>query len=579
MAILALAAVVRCQHVAVLSFDFDEAYSWKMTTFPLSEIADRISRDLPPPLYFYLLWGWSRVFGGAPETLRSLSVLFGLVAVAASYLLAREVGSGTRESSGGEGEFAALAAAAMVAFSPLQVDFSQRVRMYSLGAALALTSCWLLLRALRASRPRWRDFIWYALAAAALAYTHSAGLLVLAAQFLYAVGCLLQRGREPRRTTGRPHRGPIPEGERDSPAIPPTRFLTLSPSRLTVRRRSQAPLSHPTRVGFAFAVMALLWLPWAPSFLRQCEQASRSYPGSPFRWQEVARACYQTLAVRWEDDPSSAWTAWGAAAVCLLMPAAMLLRGRGGLRLIGLCVLATFDGAICFSVAGQNVIQSRYFVFAHALLLAGLPALLLGRTNPKRQRGEATDARRLRFGLVLRGAALVGIVAGMAWLCLAHAERRDGFAQRPGMLGAMAYLAEARHPDEPLVVSNPMLQITAAAHAAVMARGPSQFGQSHSTSQAGGTAAPQVLAESRAFPYFQGTPVMRQEEFLSPFELDKLPVRRVWAIDAVDWISPEWKVVLPPCWIEVSALPFREWPGDGCRIIVRCYERKKKHES
>ena len=178
------------------------ARRWQMIGFPVGEIWTRSALDNHPPLHFYLLWGWAKVFGDSPQALRSLSVLLGLATVVAAYLLVRQIGSGIRENSVDDSigirensgptanpelsrvplrvaELPALAAAALVALSPLQVDWSQQARMHVLGAALAVISSWLLLRALQAGRPRWRDFGWYALAAAGLAYTHYFGLFVL----------------------------------------------------------------------------------------------------------------------------------------------------------------------------------------------------------------------------------------------------------------------------------------------------------------------------------------------------------------------------------------------------------------
>ena len=157
----------------------------------------------------------------------------------------------------------------------------------------------------------------------------------------------------------------------------------------------------------AFALIAVAWLPWAPNSLRHRRQVSEFFHTRPFTWDEVAKACYQTLAVRWEDEPPSAAAAWGATAVCLLPALAMLVWGRGGLRLVGLCVLATFDGAICASISDRNIIGSRYFVFAQALLLCGLPPLLVGRPSKAvtalRRPGKAAPRRdtglpRWRFG-------------------------------------------------------------------------------------------------------------------------------------------------------------------------------------
>jgi mannosyltransferase len=511
LAVVALAAMVRWQHLGELSFEFDEAFCWKMIQFPVCEIWERSAMDNHPPGYFYLLWAWSRVFGDSPAALRSLSVVFGLVTVVGAYLLVRQIGRssqfnlqfeicnsqfaiprrqshtepGPLPTRDGEPELSrvrlpselpALAAAGLVALSPMQVDFSQEARLgYAMGAALSVVSCWLLLRALHAREPRWRHYFYYALAATALAYTHNFGLFVVAGQALYAAAWLVlatERRRESE--TGR-------QGEGESVRASPPSVLSVShslpPSVSHPIPHPSSLISHRAALIIAFALIAALYSPWLPNFLRQRDQVSRLFHTRPFGWNEVAKACYQTLAVRWEDEPPSESVAWAAMAACLVPPLAMLIWGRGGLRLIGLCVLVTFDGAICASIADRNIIGSRYFLFANALLLCGLPPLLAGHTNPKRERGETSESPRSRFGLVLRrdpprlrfgfalgATTLAGIVIGMAWLCLEHGARREGFARRPGMMAAMEYRAEVRQPDEPVLVCNPMLQIMAAAH-------------------------------------------------------------------------------------------------------------------
>ena len=364
-AIVALAAMVRCQNLAALSYDFDEAFCWKMIVFPVGEIWPRSALDNHPPLYFYLLWGWARIFGDSPQALRSLSVLLGLATVVAAYFLVREsvgnalrgvprttdgsaIGPGgtpqrafpTERGRPAPSDIPALAAAALVALSPLQVDWSQRVRMYVLGSALAVISSWLLLRALQARRPRWLDFGWYALAAAGLAYTHYFGLFVLAGQFLYAVGWLrAPDDAEHSQSADRPHPGPRPEGQGATAGGTPT-------------------------------------------------------PQSP--------------------------------------------------------------------AGGTPTPQSP----------AG------GTPTPQTQTG-----------------------------------------------------------------GTPMQQV-------------------------------QVLSKSGAFPYFQGTAVMREEEYLSPEALARLPARQVWVIDAVDWIAPEWRVELSKPWVEVSNVDFPEWVSGSAMIVVRCHVKK-----
>jgi len=86
------------------------------------------------------------------------------------------------------------------------------------------------------------------------------------------------------------------------------------------------------------------------------------------------------------------------------------------------------------------------------------------------------------------------------------------------------------------------------------------------------------VSKGREFPYFHGTAVMRAEEYVSPDALGKPAVRRVWVIDALYWIAPEWKATLPQPWVEVSEAAFPEWVSGNAQIIVRCYEKRMRDE-
>ena len=329
--------------------------------------------------------------------------------------------------------------------------------------------------------------------------------------------------------------------------VSPSPPLSLAPSHTS--------RSHLACAATAFALVAALYLPWFPNFLRHRQQVSHLFHTKPFRWDEVAKVCYQMFAIGWDDAPPSVLIARGAAVACLVAAMAMFAWGRGGLRLLALAVLATFDGAILASVSDRNIIGSRYFVFAQALFLCGLPPLLVGRssaqTNPKRERGARADAPRWRFASAFGGVALAALVTVSAWLCLAHSDRRDAQSRRPGMIAAMAYLADASRADEPVVVGNPILQVAAAGHA--MADEPVL-----------------VMGDSASFPYFQGTAVMREEEYISRDVVANLPAQRLWVIDAYDWAAPAWTVRLPDPWVDIREETFPEWMAGKCRIVVRC---------
>lgn len=105
-----------------------------------------------PPLYFLLLRGWMQTVGESVVAVRSLAVIFGILAIPAMYALAREVCTWGAPLPGILWpRFTAGVAALWVALSPVEVQFSRINRQYSLLILLIIASSWLLLRALRHS--------------------------------------------------------------------------------------------------------------------------------------------------------------------------------------------------------------------------------------------------------------------------------------------------------------------------------------------------------------------------------------------------------------------------------------------
>jgi uncharacterized membrane protein len=93
-----------------------------------------------PPLYYLLAHLWVRFFGSSVLSIRSLSVLMGILVLPCAYWLAREL----------FGDFDVAAAFTMlVGLSPFYVLYSQEAREYSFWTVTTLLMCVAFLRALR----------------------------------------------------------------------------------------------------------------------------------------------------------------------------------------------------------------------------------------------------------------------------------------------------------------------------------------------------------------------------------------------------------------------------------------------
>jgi len=178
--LLASAAILRVYRLSYQSLWADEGNSWRMAMRSLAEIGPAAAGDIHPPLYYYLLNLWARLFGTSEAGLRSLSAACGVLLVLVTYLWARRLA----------GRSAALLAGLLATISPFAIYYSQEARGYALLATLAATSSFLFTLHVTNSRgqlPALAPLVGYVVVSAATLWTHYLGFLLLALQNLLAL--------------------------------------------------------------------------------------------------------------------------------------------------------------------------------------------------------------------------------------------------------------------------------------------------------------------------------------------------------------------------------------------------------
>jgi mannosyltransferase len=181
-AIVLLGAALRFSTLGVQSFWLDEAYTHAIVAHGLGHALATIPKtESTPPLYYVLVWLWSRIFGTGEVGLRSFSALCGVLTIPVLYLL------GTRLVSRRVG----LVAALLTAVNPLLFWYSQEARAYALMVLLSAATLVLLVRAVRDPAPR-RLLAWGAASAVALA-THYFAALAVAPEGIWLLAALARR--------------------------------------------------------------------------------------------------------------------------------------------------------------------------------------------------------------------------------------------------------------------------------------------------------------------------------------------------------------------------------------------------
>jgi mannosyltransferase len=204
--VLLFAFGVRLQELTRQDIWWDEARNIDVALRPFWQIPTASELDIQPPVYYWLLHGWSGLFGvtmGQPAAAlalfsRLLSVFAGVCGVALLFALARRTLPADAGVAGG------MLAALVGACSPFWLAESQEARMYTVGFAFASAAAIVLLRfvgtqerqgwsRLRACLPLLAIFV---LLSTAALLTHYNMVFVLAAWYAWwAVWALLRVDR------------------------------------------------------------------------------------------------------------------------------------------------------------------------------------------------------------------------------------------------------------------------------------------------------------------------------------------------------------------------------------------------
>lgn len=195
LALLLLAFGLGMRDLALQNIWWDEARNIDVALRPFWQIPTAPELDIHPPLYFWLLHGWSALAGAAPDAAwevtafisRFLSVAGGLLSVALLYQLTRRLHTWR----------AGLLAGMLAAVSPFWLAESQETRMYTVGFALLLAAALALQRGIgywildieKSSRPRQIPNIQYPipfiLLSAAALLVHYNAVFVLLSWYLW----------------------------------------------------------------------------------------------------------------------------------------------------------------------------------------------------------------------------------------------------------------------------------------------------------------------------------------------------------------------------------------------------------
>ncbi len=146
--ILAVAVFNRFTGLVRRDFWYDEAFTGVAVKENFNDMIIMIINDVHPPLYYAALKVFSSFFNYSVFGIRLFSAIFGVLAVWALYLLAKELFS----------RKVGLYAALVATVSPFAIQYSQEARMYTMLVFLILISAYFFVKGLQTKEKKYFAF-------------------------------------------------------------------------------------------------------------------------------------------------------------------------------------------------------------------------------------------------------------------------------------------------------------------------------------------------------------------------------------------------------------------------------------
>ncbi|QDT97529.1 glycosyltransferase family 39 protein [Gimesia aquarii] len=281
------------------------------------------------------------------------------------------------------------------------------------------------------------------------------------------------------------------------------------------------------------AAFYFCFLPWLLVFLDHRQRVTEKMPTPPLTWDAVGtRLCLAfDLQWAWPVTPEMGiFVGQFFFSIFLLLA----IRRRPADYFLILASLLPFLAAIIVSQFMRTIFVPRYLIAAQLFALTAV-AVVISDIPWK----------------VFRWTGVFIVVLSMGWLTKEQYLTRAFDASLPGMQAAVEYLDNKREAGDLALVCNPMLFTTIVFYT-------SDRNQLY------------TKGTPRNYPYYQGTAVMRDDEYFDLKELGGATNKRVWTFDADRWLGGTWSVHMPSGWREVSRRRFKEFNAE---FIIRCYER------
>jgi uncharacterized membrane protein len=168
-------AVLRLSTVTTRGLWLDEAITASQASQTLQGLMGSLSGGVHPPLFHLIMHYWVVLFGRSEVALRSFSLVIGVATIPAAFWAGRRLFD--RRTG--------LIAAALVAFSPFHIWYSQEARMYALlFLAGMLSTTYLILACREQTWAYWRRYLLWTLVAL---FTHYFSLFLVMGQVIYYI--------------------------------------------------------------------------------------------------------------------------------------------------------------------------------------------------------------------------------------------------------------------------------------------------------------------------------------------------------------------------------------------------------